>query len=285
VDLDSGLGETAPSHAAQSVTPLPCAEDRLDPAPGLMDGIIPGFQPGKRFPFVASPHRGRGNTERSAFRPDRIASHRIASHRIASHRIAEMVASTGAVSKDLARIIRHGIRTRAAIVDIGPRDRDPLDRSRRGVSADMSPEAMHGLAASVLDPSCLVVTLRPGRDDRRINDRACPDPDRPRLQLGRHGFEQGLVDRARGQLALEPHESGTLGCGLMRGKSAEPTKGCPIVQRFSQFDVREIMPRGQQNGLEHREWWPCGFAFWRGLKPGRKLGNRLAVDQLRNVIQ
>jgi len=146
VDLDSGLGETAPSHAAQSVTPLPCAEDRLDPAPGLMDGTIPGFQPGKRFPFVASPHRGRGNTERSAFRPDRIA---------------EMVAFTGAVSKDLARIIRHGIRTRAAIVDIGRRDRDPLDRSRRGVSADMSPEASVRCAGAEIDVGVVGWPLSP----------------------------------------------------------------------------------------------------------------------------
>jgi len=61
-----------------------------------------------------------------------------------------MIATVGAIGKNLARVVRYGIRTCAPIVDIGWRGRDPLDQSGRGVSADMGLEVMHGLAALYL---------------------------------------------------------------------------------------------------------------------------------------
>ncbi|MBB2158278.1 hypothetical protein HLH33_18615 [Gluconacetobacter diazotrophicus] len=65
-DLDRCLGETAPSHATQALTSLRGSEHLLDPTSGLMNDIIPCFQPGERFFLFASPHRCRRDAERPA---------------------------------------------------------------------------------------------------------------------------------------------------------------------------------------------------------------------------
>ncbi|AQS86607.1 hypothetical protein AA101099_0615 [Neoasaia chiangmaiensis NBRC 101099] len=110
-----------------------------------LDGVVPGLQAGKRFLFVASPHRRCGNAERATFRPDRVA---------------EMIVTIGTVGENLARIGGHDVRTCASIVDVGWRYRDPLDQSRRGIGADIGLETMHGLGPLCFtqraSPSCSV---------------------------------------------------------------------------------------------------------------------------------
>ena len=59
VDLDGGLGETAPSHAAQSIASFPRAKNLLDPSADTMDTVIPCLQARHRLFFVTSPHSRR----------------------------------------------------------------------------------------------------------------------------------------------------------------------------------------------------------------------------------
>ena len=45
VNLGGGFGETAPSHSTETAAALSGAEDLLDPAAAVMDGLVPGLQP------------------------------------------------------------------------------------------------------------------------------------------------------------------------------------------------------------------------------------------------
>nr|WP_255647903.1 hypothetical protein [Ensifer sp. IC4062] len=53
-----------------------------------------------------------------------------------------MAASTGAVGINLARIVRQGIRSGLAVIDVGRRNGDLLDKGRIGVGTDMRFEAI-----------------------------------------------------------------------------------------------------------------------------------------------
>jgi hypothetical protein len=44
VNLGGGFGETAPSHSTETAAALSGAEDLLDPAAAVMDGLVPGLQ-------------------------------------------------------------------------------------------------------------------------------------------------------------------------------------------------------------------------------------------------
>lgn len=69
VDLDCGFGETSPSHSAQAIAALPCAEDLLDPPSDAMDGLVPLVALAQRFGFIAAPHAGCDNAGNTALRP------------------------------------------------------------------------------------------------------------------------------------------------------------------------------------------------------------------------
>jgi len=118
VDLGGGFGEASPSHSAQAVRTLPGSEDLLDPATHAVDRLVPFVELALCFLLVTPPHAGRDDPGDATLRPDRIT---------------KVSTAVGAVCEDLAWIVRQGLGTGFAIVDIGRRDRDFLDQRRVGI--------------------------------------------------------------------------------------------------------------------------------------------------------
>ena len=90
---------------------------------------------------------------------------------LGTHCVAEMIAAIGAVGKHLARIVRQSIRASLAIVYVGWRYGNLLDKGRIRISTDMGLEAMHCWAALMLDPIPLFVILTGRSDDGRVDKR------------------------------------------------------------------------------------------------------------------
>ena len=106
MDLAGGFGDPTPSHSAQAIASFPCSEDFLDPTAYPVDRLVPGFELGQRFLFVAAPHAGCDNARDTALGADGLA---------------EMATTIGAVGKYLAGIVGQSIGASPAIVDIWPR--------------------------------------------------------------------------------------------------------------------------------------------------------------------
>lgn len=83
-----------------------------------------------------------------------------------------MIASVGAVGKHFAGIVGQSIRNGLAVLGVGRRDGDLLDKGRIGVGTDMGFEAMKRWSALVLDPMALFIVFAGRGDDRRIDKRA-----------------------------------------------------------------------------------------------------------------
>ncbi len=209
-DLHGGLGKPAPSHAWKTIASLPGAEDLLDPATDAMDRLVPGIETCQGFGFVAPPHGGSDDARRATF---------------GAHRITEMAASTGAVGINLARIVRQGIRTGLAVIDVGRRDGDLLDKGRIGVGTDMRFEAMNLRAALVLDPVALTINLARSGDDRCINQCAGLDLNRLCLELIGYLLEQDLIQAMRDKGPAETNKGGALRRRLRDRKATEAPKG------------------------------------------------------------
>lgn len=73
MDLNGGLGEPPPSHAAQAVAALPRAEDFLDAASDAMDRLVPGTRTREGLRLVTPPHIGGDDAGRAALGPHRVA--------------------------------------------------------------------------------------------------------------------------------------------------------------------------------------------------------------------
>lgn len=102
---------------------------------------------------------------------------------LGAHRITEMVASIGAIGKNLAGIVRQRSGAALAFVDIGRRDRDLLNKGRIGIGADMGLEAMNRWPALVFDPVALTIIVTRRGDDGRIDKGTGLHTDRLSLEL------------------------------------------------------------------------------------------------------
>lgn len=122
MDLDYGFGETSPSHSAQAIAALPCAENLLDPPSDAMDGLVPLVALAQRFGFIAAPHAGCDNAGNTALRP---------------HRTEKVIAAIGAVGINLTGIVGQRFKACIAIIDIGRCDRDCLDQRCIGVGTNV----------------------------------------------------------------------------------------------------------------------------------------------------
>lgn len=87
-----------------------------------MDGSVPGVEPLESYGLVAAPHAGSNDAWCATLCP---------------HRIAEVISTIGTIGKHLAWIIRQGIGSGLAIVDIGRSDGDLFHQCRIGIGADM----------------------------------------------------------------------------------------------------------------------------------------------------
>ena len=103
--------------------------------------------------------------------------------------------------------------------------------------------AVHRLTPLVADLAGFGIVLDAGRrKQRRIYQRAGADYHATGIKLTRDRLEQHSVQIQADQDAPEVHEDGALRHRLVRSKAAEPTKTGPIVQRFGQAYVREVVP-------------------------------------------
>ena len=147
-----------------------------------MDGPVPDLKVRQCFGLIASPHACCHNARRVALGADGVV---------------KMTAPIGAVGKDLAGIFRQRIWASFAVVDIGGRDRNFLYQRRIRIGADMGLEAVNRWLAFMLDPMRIAIPFAGGCDNRRSDESAGLDPDRPGLELAGDRLEQGLVRRKR----------------------------------------------------------------------------------------
>lgn len=97
------LGQPSPSHSAQPVAALPCAENLLDAAADTLDGVVPAPQLAQRIIAGPAPHAGQHDPGRTAPGGDRRSKDRPA---------------IGAVGVDFARGLGQRTATGPAIMDV-----------------------------------------------------------------------------------------------------------------------------------------------------------------------
>lgn len=124
------------------------------------------------------------------------------------------VSAIGTVGINVAWTVWQSIGTSLAIVDIGRRHRDLLDKGRIGV--DMPLEVMNSGAALMLYPMALVIILTGRRDDCRIDKRPGLHLDRFGLELAGDLVEQGLVQTKADKSFSKTHGRRSLRCRLRR---------------------------------------------------------------------
>jgi hypothetical protein len=66
MNLKSSFGQATPSHPPEAVTPLPCAEDLLDPAANALHAVIPALKLLQSVIPSAPPHADLNNVRKSA---------------------------------------------------------------------------------------------------------------------------------------------------------------------------------------------------------------------------
>src|SRR5215207_3620441 len=104
-----------------------------------------------------------------------------------------------------------------------------------------------------------------GRDQRGIDQSAGSDHDASLIERARKGLEQGQVQAAAHQFSPEAHKGGAFRRGLVSRKATETTKAGAVIQRLGKLDVRKVVPSGQQEGSEQREWRPARLTL--GSRP------------------
>ena len=181
-------------------------------------------------------------------------------------RHGEVGTATGAVGKDLARIIRDHGTAGAAVIDVGRRHRDLLDQRRTCIGTDMRLEAADGGLPLVLHPTAFVVILAGRGDDGGLHQRAGLDRDRLLSELRGDNLEQLGVEPVRHQQSPGAHEGRPPRRRLMPGKAAEPAERGTVIKRFSQLHVRQVMPHRQQQRLDHRKRGPGSFTLRRRVE-------------------
>jgi hypothetical protein len=100
-------------------------------------------------------------------------------------------------------------------------------------------------------------------DQRGVHQRPGAHRDALGDELPGDGLEQDPVQAARNRLAAEADKRGALGGGLVGGEAAEPAEAGAVVQRIGQPDIGEVVPSGQQQGPEQRQWRPTKLTLRR----------------------
>ena len=95
------------------------------------------FRANLNFRFIASPHSSGHNARRSTF---------------GTNRLAKMVTTIGTVGINVAGIVRLHIRTGSAVIDIGGRQRNFLDKCRARIGANMGFATENRRLSELFDP-------------------------------------------------------------------------------------------------------------------------------------
>ena len=229
--LEVRLGEAPPAHPPEAIRAFPGSEDLLDPPSYPMDRTVPFGQSAPGFPLHLRIRRGPHPHGRdpgcAAPRP---------------HRLRESTTTVGTVGVHLARIRRQGTRAMVAVMDVARRDRKLLHERRLGVRSHVHLVPMHRFPAAVPRPTGFGIVPTGGAHHARIHQRARLDAHCPAPELVHGRVEQHLIQAVPQEFAAKPDKGRALRCRLRAGKPAEPSERCPILQRFRQLDVRQIVP-------------------------------------------